>query len=417
MVCCFEKPSRPITLLCLTLGLIYGVPSSSIVLKRFFTHTLGCPNTRLLPLWSRPKRNGDIVDSAQNDLPLIYGLLEKANIDPTQAQIKPLGDSSSDNQAFCNRLYRIHYQLDTNSKDNQIKSPTVVAKIFSELAIARMTHTVGELDTIIGAAGIGPNVLSSLHAAILMEDCNGKVLTERDVHLDKNEHLLEQCAQTLAKLHDLRPCAGHEANVLFHSCNIMLSCIPVDWSLSLDSYWTRSRLASCLDQHKLLLESTDSKMPEFSATSATKTQLEMTGSGHGDCKPSNIILLPCENKHQNVSVKLIDLELAGKHYRAYDLAKFWRTSKYLTSSLARKQDLEKRRHFLEAYYHYSSSLTATLPELEQQVDLMVPLTWLEAAIFFASMESARENPPEQEKAWANLTADRLQNYEKSMEKL
>jgi thiamine kinase-like enzyme len=129
--------------------------------------------------------------------------------------------------------------------------------------------------------------------------------------------------------------------------------------------WSLERLADTVKMHQ-----------QECWKSSTGQEILLTWTGHGDCKPCNLILLQ-ENTssstrgaggsittsnnmdmtttapHSHACIKFIDLELAGMQYVAYDLAKFWRRRKsankdnnneQLTSSYARN-----RRAFLQTY--------------------------------------------------------------------
>jgi hypothetical protein len=57
------------------------------------------------------------------------------------------------------------------------------------------------------------------------------------------------------------------------------------------------------------------------------------------------------------------------------------------------------------------TVTTTLDDLEREVKLLVPMTWLEAAIFFVCMACQDEV---QASRWNQLAMDRLMSYQKSV---
>ena len=121
--------------------------------------------------------------------------------------------------------------------------------------------------------------------------------------------------------------------------------------------------------------------------------------GHGDLKPSNVM----RSTRRAAEVTFIDFELAGCHYRGYDLFKLFRTNG--------RRSPDNMRTFLRSYLscrhthaaaagvtpaHAASpaaSAASTTPaegalaaleldELLAEANAAEPLTWLEAAIFF-----------------------------------
>ena len=132
--------------------------------------------------------------------------------------------------------------------------------------------------------------------------------------------------------------------------------------------------------------------------------------GHGDLKPSNVM----ECAAAAGGVCFIDLELAGDHYRGYDLFKLFRTSEqmsranlraflrdYLAATAAADDD--EGRAGAEAPASAKSAKSARsakssaalesslrLDELQAETYASEPLSWLEAAVFF--LFAIREYP-------------------------
>jgi thiamine kinase-like enzyme len=308
----------------------------------------------------------DVDSDKLTELLLAAGMLDNAD----DVSIESLKGEN----AFCNTLYRIHGG-----------SRTAIAKLFSPLALARMdpSRNIGSIDRLAAKARLAPSILATTPTSMIMEECAGRLLSEADLHYPDSS-AIPIVATALARLHSIepKPDLNHSRpNMLWRACQVMLS-------RSSESHtaggWTVERLEEAVKRHKAELD--DLEFP-------------LVATGHGDCKPSNVILT-------SEGVKFIDLELAGTHYRAFDLAKMLRTDNPTVSTNL------NRRLFLKAYARSISSATVDARGLEFEVNMLVPLTWLEAAIFFFCM--AGQDPVKAEK-WNRLTLDRLNSYEKSMQ--
>jgi aminoglycoside phosphotransferase (APT) family kinase protein len=140
--------------------------------------------------------------------------------------------------------------------------------------------------------------------------------------------------------------------------------------------------------------------------------------GHGDLKPSNVM-----GSDDSTRVQFIDFELAGAHYRGYDLHKIFRTG--MPATPASRVNLEL---LLTGYRDATGELLThtknlqgatlggglapslpmpTLAELRAEAAASEPLTWLEAAVFF--WFAMAEFPSESTK-WAPLALDRWSKY-------
>jgi thiamine kinase-like enzyme len=313
----------------------------------------------------------------------VTDLLKHAGIDANNVDIEKVNEKA----AFCNTLYRIRYNNNT----------TCIAKVFSPLALQRMdpdpSRTLGELDRLAASAGLAPEILASNLSGILMEACVGRVLTEELVQ-QPNFSESANVASALARLHHL-PVAPSETNMLWQACDVMLS-LTDEAHMNTSTGWTVSRLHHTIEQHREQLHT---------------LQLPITACGHGDCKPSNVFLTDNDTIGTDMSVKFIDLELAGTHYRAFDLAKFWRTNS--NDSTDRNRNI-----FYEAYAATSNTIAggkpALLDNLELEVDLLLPLTWLEAALFFVCM-ATQDAAPAPSNHWNELALDRLESYTQCMQ--
>ena len=148
--------------------------------------------------------------------------------------------------------------------------------------------------------------------------------------------------------------------------------------------------------------------------------------GHGDLKPSNVM-----RSSEGSSIDFIDFELAGCHYRGYDLFKLFRTSG--------DRSPENMRAFLQAYLRCRHARGASAPssasaadssattgghaaadasalaaleldELQAEANAAEPLTWLEAAVFFLFAICVY---PSQAADWRPLATSRWEAYMQS----
>jgi thiamine kinase-like enzyme len=266
---------------------------------------------------------------------------------------------------FCNSIYK-------GDGDRAI------LKVFSELAMARIQvsgFSLGAIDTLVGEMGLGPRILQVAEGhTILMECLASPSLTERDVHGPNATEMLMAVAKSLAELHSLRNATTFSTNttdtnknMLWSSLEVLLEHIPKE---DRDYYskqvaWQHERLEA-LDLPTVL--------------------------GHGDFKPSNVVIA---KKQAN----FIDLETAGFHYRAFDLAKFFRTNHPTEWTPTNQED------FLKAYLQCIGDASTPPSLLQLESNVLVPMTWLEAAIFFhASRRHER---------WNELAQERTCQYQRS----
>ena len=126
--------------------------------------------------------------------------------------------------------------------------------------------------------------------------------------------------------------------------------------------------------------------------------------------------------HETEEIQFIDFELSGTHYRGYDLAKFFRSTRERTTDKRVSRSLYQQA-FWESYYTRTlnidknghdhcitkKGLEKAVAQLEWEAQLLEPMTWLEAASFFLSMASL-DDPSETEK-WINMANKRLSSFE------
>ena len=274
-------------------------------------------------------------------------------------EIRPLRD-----QGFCNALF-------------DIPSIGAIAKVFSPLAKARMKASgfqMGDIDRLLADKKLGPDILSTSPYGILMSKIQQSALTETQVHSSDALSTLQVVATALARVHAI-PIPDQCPNMLWSTLEVMLSMIPKEIA---------KPYREQVKWHKTTLESL--QLP--------------TVLGHGDCKPSNVIVI-------HGGAKFLDLEVAGRHYRAFDLAKFFRTSQ--RTKFSRRNQSE----FLRAYLleRGGDAKLWTPRELKLESDLLLPMTWLEAAIFF---ECSRHVDSDQRHIWKQRAEERMRDYWKCM---
>lgn len=273
---------------------------------------------------------------------------------------------------FCNHLYKHR---------NEKK----MLKLYSELALKRMELSgfkVGELDIQMGKAGLGPTIYNTTKTHMIMEQLQGSVLTQQALCQPNIESMLDAVSKTLAKLHCL-PTKNNE-NMLWKCCHMFLD--------KLDQYGETELFQFYSEQIHFQQQKLDQlKLP--------------TVLGHGDFKPSNIIMI--ENTNE---AKLVDWETCGCHYRAYDLSKLFRSITTGTEGKGNSQVVTNQRLFLKQYCQYIANDNASQCGPEQvllESKLLLPMTWLEAAMFFHCKSFT-------EKEYDTLAKDRLQHYQESL---
>jgi thiamine kinase-like enzyme len=374
--------------------------------------------------------------------------------------------------AFCNHIYRIYVDDDDDfgcvngTMTTPSATTTYIVKIFSTLALQRM-QSIDEclrLHGCIGEQDLGPRVLAThtisrndddndnndndaqrvVTAAVLMEECTGGTLQESDLHGNNNPStthlLLSDMGTALARLHNLPRCCRNqhlsvpsssssflsERNMLFHSCEVMLSFCEASFTAS--NINSKASLPVNIGEVRNDYEHWKGRMQK------ELSEIDETSTGHGDLKFSNIMFHrrdsleghhgynrknPDESKVNKAPFRFIDLELAGRHYRSYDLAKLFRTNKATLHTKRNQHTLllayaeACKRDGTESSLAGEHGGPSCVHELERQIRLVAPMTWLEAAIFFLCMV-ALSDTDDMRRKWTALAWDRLENYRSSL---
>jgi tRNA A-37 threonylcarbamoyl transferase component Bud32 len=317
-------------------------------------------------------------------------LFQEAGLDQDKIVVDKLSDLG-----FSNNVFRVEVHNGDHGNTKQI----LVAKVFSDLAKNRLDpnqNYMGHVDELLHRAGLGPKIVAHTPDALLMEHIDGHVLTDSiifDTHNDRGLDVCTAVGDALGRLHSLQGIAdGERPNMLWHALNVMLSSIDKRLELSTASgtTWTLAKLQDTIGDYRNRLEGLN---------------IPSVPMGHGDFKLSNVMITSADE------IRFIDFELTGTHYRGYDLAKFFRSSKQSASSHLRRRHQEA---FWGGYHQrtpegHRKSLFEAMPQLEWEVQLLEPMTWLEAASFFLSM--ATLDDPSQQDKWNDLAKSRLLSFE------
>ena len=319
-------------------------------------------------------------------------LLTAAKIDTSKIKFQRV----SSNAAFCNQVFYVQERKDSSN--------LAVAKLFSELALMRVDPLVqlGEVDRWVtrNQPNLVSRVLASNEAGILFEYFPGKALSGIDLCRRNVTFECHLVGSSLARLHAVPPPPLPKTisrpHMLWRSCNTMLDNISNSNRYRKDSQivpgWTLSRLEKAVTLHKKSLESLDCPPA-------------LVDVGHGDFKPANILI-------DANRITLIDFELAGLQYRAFDLAKYVRSDRPKT-----KDFQQNTRSFYNGYIETYSKLlgeSLDIEVLENEVASLMPMTWLEAAIFFACQIYQGNCTRDQQDHWRLLASDRLAHYEECL---
>lgn len=263
----------------------------------------------------------------------------------------------------------------------------LVVKRYTDLAFLRLdAEAIGSVDVHCGKHNVGPQVLYSSPQGLVMERLEGRTLEEADMHKD-DFALVESVAKVLAQLHQLPvPAVCEGEPMLWRTVDKMVEAAgrkPELWPKGMPSL-------HCIEQEIA------------KARTAVQKSSYPIVLCHGDFKPSNVIL------NKDNEIKLIDHELGGPNYRAFDLMKVFRT--------AGKSSQASMEHFLNSYVKCFGKETSEeeLSDLLEETKIFECLTWLEAACFFLALPQFK---PQETDRWNDLALDRWEKYESTKEAL
>jgi len=264
---------------------------------------------------------------------------------------------------------------------------SLVVKRYTELAFLRLdAEAIGSVDVHCGKHNVGPQVLYTSPQGLVMERLEGRTLEEADMHKD-DFALVESVAKVLAQLHQLPvPAVCEGEPMLWRTIDKMVEAAsrrPELWPKGMPSL-------HCIEQEV-----------NKARTAVQKSNYPIVLC-HGDFKPSNVIL------NKDNEIKLIDHELGGPNYRAFDLMKVFRT--------AGKSSQASMEHFLKSYVKCFGEETSEeeLSDIFQETKIFECLTWLEAACFFLALPQFK---PQETERWNDLALDRWEKYESTKEAL
>jgi thiamine kinase-like enzyme len=208
------------------------------------------------------------------------------------------------------------------------------------MAKRRRPTATFEVDVLASNQAVGPGIKSCTETGILMDYLvDGTTLDEETIHAPNQEPLLKGIALQLKGFHSL-VAEPSGPNMLWYSLDAMLH----------DS--------TCAQLQK-----------EFQYLISQISPLPLsTCLGHGDFKPSNVMLLPSpagEATSIPDDIRFIDFELSGLGYRGFDVAKFFRRTDRKQSN---KANLD---YFVQAY---CSNDFNEAKMLTMEAELLLPLT-------------------------------------------
>jgi thiamine kinase-like enzyme len=323
---------------------------------------------------------------------------------------------------FCNWVYCVSCVLPSYGVAADGNSGTevkYVAKVFSPMAKVRVAPRYRGAVDIAACAGdnaVGPELVYNDENCIVSVLVPGAELGESDVHgvgkFGDGETLCGSVGRRVAELHSLE--LGIEMpHMLWSTMGAMLDFIDAkvagDLKKQVIDGWSVATLRDTIQTLQATIDALGCEIV----------------TGHGDLKPTNVMVTPpevCEVHASRSSralpvsatecsdVVLIDFELSGPNYRGFDLCKFFRTNN------SQRKTKDNQRRFMRGYCEYSKEVGSKKATNERllvaEANLFLPLTWLEAGIFFMF---AALSDPGQKTRWIDLAENRMKNFISTME--
>lgn len=377
-----------ITHICLRslLPIVTGYESTSIDVL-MGTVSVACPGRVLCPLRNTHREyyrhaTSQRFRASKSRATICWGGMGQTKDAEARISIRRIIDASDESEfeieelssGFCNSVYLVKAEQDRQ-----------VVKLYSELSLLRTEpRQRGVIDEQVRNAGLGPAVRFNTSEGISHTFVSGRILEENDMHTRRDIGVA--AAKLVAKFHALPIPLEFDANE------------PLVWK------WLRVMLGQIGKSNRLEvlpktvnladLRSEADRMEHFLRTRQKSIVL-----AHGDLKPSNIMLV----QEDPVELQLIDLELAGPNYRGFDLMKLFRTSpeSFNASCFA---------DFLAVYCESAGLGESVMREIEVETRVFEPLTWLEAAVFFALLLVTEAMEEEERNTWEKLLIDRWERY-------
>ena len=269
---------------------------------------------------------------------------------------------------FANAVWRVDTGLEAPGLGHRR-----VAKVFSELSRRRASAGDSSWGDVAlkrgGLDSLGAGLVYASREGVVHEWLPGNSLSLESL-LAEGEPLLECMAVRLAQLHGIR--LPRQARALFWG-----------WLRSMSDVAFRRGTRPCFGTGRETLER------EVAWAEAEVARAEL-GSPlvfcHGDLKPDNVIRVANEHGGADaIDLRFIDLELAGPNWRGLDVAKLFRagTGGENTRPLTFEEGSECERALRAFVGHYCLASGVGDPErLVLEAKALLPLTWLEAHLFF-----------------------------------
>ncbi len=276
---------------------------------------------------------------------------------------------------FCNSVYLV----ETDGGDK------LVVKVYSDLSLLRTEkHQRGVIDVMASESGLGPAVRWNTNEGVAHDFVPGRILEEQDMHTRRD--IGEACARLIAKFHSLEtpPEFNGDGTLIWKWLERMLNEIES----------SENKTVLPIDVSELRAE------VNRVSTVIRDEENACVVLAHGDLKPSNVILTQSDASQ----VQLIDLELSGPNYRGFDLMKLFRTSHQQYSE-------ERFTHFLKVYCDEMN--VDDVASVEEETKLFLPVSWLEATIFFALVLVLEPRGSDDHANWEALFLDRWRQYRES----